>query len=658
MRTRPSTLLEGVALIAILIVAAALRLGAPGVVEFKRDEANLSLMALDMARGRDFPLLGIDSSVGIRNAPVNVWIMALPYWFTSDPLLATQFVGLLNVGAVLLLYLLTRRYYGPLAAVIAGLLFAVSPWAVVYSRKIWAQDMLPIFIVATIATGLVGFAEGRRWAQWWHLPLLAITGQIHYVTFVLIPITVYLLIVGRRRLTRAFLMSLLLTVLVTLPYVIGIVRESQRNPETFRRIATQGVRANTDEAAAPLTVTGTAFEYAWFTVNGANLHSITGPTQFERYLASVPQADQLLAVFGVALVLAAAWLALRSLARRGRDERTPSDVVLLLWLLVTPLAFSLTWVPVYPHYMIPILPAAFAILGAGASDGWRGLQRMAPPAARLLVGGLGVAGVATVVIIHVWLKVALLDFVALYHTSDGFGTPLGLLNRVRDAILADHPTSILVNLDGQFIGYNDETTVWNFLLYEVPERRFLDEATEVYPAEPTLYLSHRCRSGVEYYTLRQPAEGCLALELRAPGHYGAKAFTGIPTAGKQRFANGARLIGHDWQPDAGCLRVAWTTTHGPVLPDYSMAVHFLNAQGEKILDADGLTLRGQYWRAGDIVTRAFCLKWGHERIGEITGVRLGFYTATQMPDGMQFDNVPMIDANGAIIGQMVEVQFN
>src|SRR4051794_855396 len=94
--------LEWAALACILILATILRLGAPGVVEFKRDEANLSYLSLDMVHGRAFPLLGIDSSVGIRNAPVNVYIMALPFLFTSDPTLATQFVGLLNVIGVLL----------------------------------------------------------------------------------------------------------------------------------------------------------------------------------------------------------------------------------------------------------------------------------------------------------------------------------------------------------------------------------------------------------------------------------------------------------------------------------------------------------------------------------------------------------------------------
>src|SRR6266849_1884404 len=238
--TAPPRLAEWMALAAILILAAILRLGAPGVVEFKTDEANLSERALDLVRGRDLPLLGIDSSVGVPNSPVSIYILAIPFTISSNPLVATQFIGLLNVIAVGLLYAVARRYYGSLAAIVSALLFAISPWAVIYSRKIWAQDMLPVFILLTLGTGLLGFIEGKRWAQLLHLPLLAVTGQIHYGSFVLLPITAYLLWIGRRRLSRAFMLSIPLTVLVVLPYIVGASRASLLSADTASKVIRSG----------------------------------------------------------------------------------------------------------------------------------------------------------------------------------------------------------------------------------------------------------------------------------------------------------------------------------------------------------------------------------------------------------------------------------
>jgi hypothetical protein len=666
--TNPFTPVEAIVFIAIIMLAAVLRVGAAGIVEFKRDEANLSYMALDMARGREFPLLGIDSSVGIRNAPINVYIMVVPYLFSSDPTVATQYVGWLNVLGVALIYLMARRYGGPVAAIIAAVTFAVSPWGVVYSRKIWAQDMLPPFIIATVWTGILGFVEKKRWAQWFHLPLLAFTGQIHYVCFVLIPITLYLLVVGRKALTRAFWGSMFVTALVLLPFAIGIIREAQLHPTQIQRILSgETIIANPTKPKG-IQLTADAAFFAWFTVNGNNLHAITGEQAFRDYLAQVPPTTGLFDVYGVVIVLAVVWLGVRTVRRR--DARAPIDITLLLWVLITPVAFSVTWTTVYPHYMIPILPAAYLILGLAAADLQRSLRALlnregqARSATVWYWAGMSVlVGALTVTLGFqlVW-QTKLNEFVNTHNTPGGFGTPLGYLTPIRTAILKESPSQVIVNLDGQYIGYHDEATVWNFLLYDIPTRRYADAATELYPAEPAVYLTHQCNgemaNSTAQFTLRTEAEGCLAITTRTAADFPAAMFTPIPNADQQQFANGLRFTHYRWEPQTGCLVAVWTTTAGPVPEDYSTAVHFVDQQGNKILDADGLSYRGQLWRAGDRVARRFCLQYGQERIPEIRGVRLGLYTTTETPTGRQFNGVGLLDAQGqAIAAGMVSVQF-
>ncbi|KAB2866041.1 MAG: glycosyltransferase family 39 protein, partial [Anaerolineae bacterium] len=116
-----------------------------------------------------------------------------------------------------------RRYFGAEAALVAGLLYAVSPWAVIYSRKIWAQDMLPPFVVATLLTGLMGLVEikSKRWAQFWHLPLLAITAQIHFAAVILAPISLVMVGLGWCRIRREFWFGLAGTVLLCMPFAYG-----------------------------------------------------------------------------------------------------------------------------------------------------------------------------------------------------------------------------------------------------------------------------------------------------------------------------------------------------------------------------------------------------------------------------------------------------
>ena len=80
------------ALLLILLLAAGLRLGWAGVNSFGLDEARLSLIALDMARGGQFAQVGMPSSVGVPNLPAAAWVFSLPYLVSPDPLIATQFV--------------------------------------------------------------------------------------------------------------------------------------------------------------------------------------------------------------------------------------------------------------------------------------------------------------------------------------------------------------------------------------------------------------------------------------------------------------------------------------------------------------------------------------------------------------------------------------
>ncbi|NWF68743.1 MAG: glycosyltransferase family 39 protein [Chloroflexi bacterium] len=635
---------EWLVVAAILLLAAALRLGAPGVIEFKRDEAALSQLALDMARGRVFPLLGISSSVGIPNAPFNVYILALPYAFSSDPTVATQFIGLLNSAVVGLTYALARRYYGVPAALVAAMALTVSPWAVLYSRKIWAQDLLPFFTLLTLGSGLLGFHEGKRWGQVLHLPLLVITGQIHYGAFVLIPLSLYLIVLGRRRWTRAFALSFVLAALLTAPYALGVARALTAN----------GLRAASAETSSPdgLGFAPAGLEYALLTIAGTDIHSLAGAERFRDYLSGVPSVYPLFDALALTVLAALAWLLLRAWWRR--DARTPVDVLIVLWVLIPVGVFSFTWTTLYPHYLIPIIPAAFLALGAAAQDVWaqRGITWRRAFAA-------GAVALGVILALQAWLLVALFNFLYANATPGGFGTPLAYLLPARAAILEQTPPSVLVNLDGQAVGFDGEATVWDFLLADVVERRFIDANTFVYPAESTLYLSNCERYQVRYdsgaprfFYLRPtgneaaPYEGCYVLSRRGGEVFEAD-YTAVNSEGLT-FDNGVRIFGYVW--DNQCLRLFWeigaTTTQ-----NYSFAVHFVDAAGQRLANADALSWLGRYWRVGDRVIRTLCPV---EVPAGVVGVDIGMYTY----DGTSFNNANLLDSSGAAVGQMLRIALN
>ncbi len=169
---------EWAAVVALLLLAGVVRLARPDLTEFKADEGRLLTLALATAGG-EVVRHGIASSVGFPNAPLSAWLYALPLLLWAHPYAATLFTGLLNTLAVGGVYWLARRYWGAPAALAAALLLAAGPWAILFSRKIWAQNLLPLFAVGWGIGGALAFVEGRRPFVVLHLLCLALAVQIH-----------------------------------------------------------------------------------------------------------------------------------------------------------------------------------------------------------------------------------------------------------------------------------------------------------------------------------------------------------------------------------------------------------------------------------------------------------------------------------------------
>src|ERR1700687_1627395 len=142
------------------MVAAITRLTYLDLAEFKDDEARALGIALAFLEGQMVPLIGITSSVGINNPPAFEYLLTIPLLISHDPAIATGFVGLLGVGAVLMTYRVCLEYFDRISAGVAALLFASSSWAIIFSRKLQAQDVVPVFVILWVGS-LLGFASGK-----------------------------------------------------------------------------------------------------------------------------------------------------------------------------------------------------------------------------------------------------------------------------------------------------------------------------------------------------------------------------------------------------------------------------------------------------------------------------------------------------------------
>ncbi len=618
---------EYAAVIIILLLSAYLRAGQPGIVEYKRDEANLSQLALDLASGQGFPLLGIGSSVGVPNAPMNVYFLAIPYFFSSSPLHATQFIGLLNVLAIGVTYVMVRQFYGIRPALIAIILLATNPWAINFSRKIWAQNMLPLFIVLVVYSGLAGYIQKRHWGQLSHLPILILAGQIHYAAFTIIPVTAYLLVTYRKNITKYTLFGGLIAVVLLMPFAIGMFQAGFNNPSAIQAVLVD------DSEAQPFGFSTQAAIGMDSLISGWDIHALAGPQHFQEYLDRVPRVSSLFRILSIGLIFGVIWLIYHTI--RQPDSRTPINHVLLIWLIIPITAFSISWTPFFIHYLIPAIIPGCMVIGIFADDMVKHLRpgKIVQFASTLLL--------LIIVFLQVWLWMSLLNFVDQRDTPGGFGTPLHYLLRVRDAVVADAPTSILVVSDGQALIFDEEPTIWNTLFNDADaDVRFASYDTQVFPRQNTTVLTDHCMNEEDQQFLLRDGQRCYAISSSSQADLNLTQFE--PTI-DIRFDNGVNIIGYHWQDN--CLSIAWEIVL-TTIEDYMFAVHFVDGADKRIQAADGLSWFGEYWRPGDIVVREFCL---NVDTTIVDGVYIGMYTY----DGVNFHNINVIDENNMPIGQSV-----
>jgi 4-amino-4-deoxy-L-arabinose transferase-like glycosyltransferase len=637
---------EWFGLIAVLWLAAFLRFTQPGVTEFKRDEASLSRLSLNLAQGEDFPFLGIGSSVGFPNSPINVYIFAIPYTVSNNPIIATLFVGFLNVLAVALTWKLARRYFGVEAALVAALLLAVNTWAVIYSRKIWAQDLLPPFVVATLFTGLLGFVESKpkRWAQLIHLPLLAITAQIHFAAVILAPISLVMVGLGWRNVRRQFWISIGIAGLLCLPFAYGLYTDDLLSTAKIRESLDKSAENPTALAENPREISDTALDYAWFTLAGKNIHSLAGAVQFQQYLDSVPEppAYTLFNLIPLGVLLSA--LVLAGMAWRQIATRRRVIIVLLVWLAIPVVAFTYTWTAVQPHYFIPMLPAAFIILGAGIEQlrAWQPLKKVA------------FASIGILAILQIWLFVALLNYLKTHHTPGAFGTPLADLMEVREAILEKGGDNILVISDGDSISFDNEPAVWDVLLDDVENVSYLDPShLWVIPAQPTTFLMTPNVNTTNLGFLNSAPDELIALR---PGEGEYRVWyqptlelPQSPISTEARFVNGVYLESW-WQGQDG-IWLMWRLPAAQPGITYISFVHGLDANGEKISQSDLPLWPGDYWQASDrLIVRA------NLALTDVESLSIGMYRFLEVGNGV-YQNSELLDGDGRYVGQSLILDF-
>ena len=177
-------------LFVIFFLSALFRITNLDLIEFKADEGINFFLASRPLFGHGFVPGGTVSSLGITNFPLINYLLFPLLLISLDPKTISFFIALLNSVAIVAFFLIIKRYYNQTIAFISAALIATSPWAILFSRKIWAQDFIfPLFIPFFLSLHKIIIDNDNRYWFLYSLSSLLLV-QIHQsILFFIIPIT-------------------------------------------------------------------------------------------------------------------------------------------------------------------------------------------------------------------------------------------------------------------------------------------------------------------------------------------------------------------------------------------------------------------------------------------------------------------------------------
>jgi 4-amino-4-deoxy-L-arabinose transferase-like glycosyltransferase len=357
-----------------------------------------------------------DSSnfITVDKTPASLWVMELSgriFGFSQWSMLAPQ--ALEGVASVALLYAAVRRWSGPAAGLIAGLVLALTPVAALMFR-FNNPDALLVLLMTAAAYALVHAIENGR-TRW-----LVFCGVLVGFAFLAKMLQAFLVVPGFAvaylwaGAPRAWVRRLWQTALMGAGIIVGAgwwILIAELTPAADRPYFGGSTDNNILQLAIGYNGLGRLDGNETGSVGGRGPggSGFGGATGLVRLFHS-EFGGQISWLLPAALICLAAvlWVSRRAV----RTDRIRAAALLWGgWVVVTGMVFSYMSGIIHPYYMVALAPGIGALVGIGAMALSGGVWGGRPPEAELWKRRLGPAGravaAATVLVTAVWSYVLL-----------------------------------------------------------------------------------------------------------------------------------------------------------------------------------------------------------------------------------------------------------
>lgn len=670
------------ALVAIVLVGLALRWDRLQYAEYTADQAWVLNRAYDFVTKGDFPLAGIRSSVGTSQGPIEIYLLAIPVAISKDPRIASAFVGLLQMLAVVGTYFLTSRYFGRAAGLAAAALFALNPWALQYARKVWTPNLMPLFTVFLFMSLFGAVVDRKRYqfgpACMWFVVLFL----IHPAAVVFAPVLLIVFAVFWRRIgLRPLILGIGLSFVVALPFLIHEAQNGFISFLIYAGVGSGGGEATIDLEALKYIVTMASGRYFPIMMG----YGIRGDWLLPDLSV---QNDLATALLALGLGLSLYHVGARIARRDGAQSEWEKYFLLALWLAMPVIASARHSMILHPHYFVGVYPGQFITIAVAVVA----IAALAARALRLpAVRGWAVAGITTTVVLYIGLSQAIyfhryIDYIERQGPTGPYGVPLNLSQEAIDnlreikAQLGDVPVYTYSYLQRQALAFLARPDLQlreieppvGLVLPEDPARG----AVLMLASDDAAIAEGRRFNLVDENgeTMRRLKEfGFVELEqyqVRGPDGYLYYRFFQLPPGTSEGITasftsleaepaleNGMRLRGHSYQStakpgDKVTLALLWELPDAPpsyVWKEFNLYVHLTDRFGNSLAAYDSEVFQYMAWRSDDLYISYHEVEVPAERGPELLWFNVGSYSRFDRAD------VPWVDANGQPVEGTVRI---
>jgi 4-amino-4-deoxy-L-arabinose transferase-like glycosyltransferase len=354
-------------ILAILLLAGYLRLyRIADYMTFLGDEGRDVLVVKRMIVDGKFTLLGPTASVGgFFMGPIYYYFMLPFLWaWNLNPVGPAVMVALFGIATVFLVYYAGIRWFSKPVALIASLLYAISPIIIAYSRSSWNPNIVPFF--ALVSLYLLWLAKEKNNFQllFWVGICAGIGVQLHYSYLFLIITQVILVAWSYKQIkNKDILVGIGGFILGFSPFLAFEFRHGFTNSRSIMEFVFAGK--------------DTGFVLHKFV---SNIQDVT-LRLFGRFLLRIPEVGALGNMtpsvrdpwkIGQSLLAVGGVVALIIYGLRAKKERNASSmntfIFFLCWFLVPLIFFGIYKKNIYDYYFGIFFPLSFYLVALLITD--------------------------------------------------------------------------------------------------------------------------------------------------------------------------------------------------------------------------------------------------------------------------------------------------